>query len=116
MQSLLIHDKIYWIVGGIPKYKDHFNLKKIKQKIEKAYIIGKNISFFRKKLKNNIPFQVSNNVKSAVEDIYNDLKYSKNEKNTIIFSPAAASFDQFDNFEKRGFHFKKLIKKKFNGF
>jgi len=38
---------------------------------------------------------------------------SENIKKTILLSPAAASFDQFDNFEKRGIYFKKLIKKKF---
>jgi len=34
----------------------------------------------------------------------------KNRQN-IIFSPAAASFDQFKNFENRGIYFNKLVKK-----
>ena len=29
---------------------------------------------------------------------------------TILFSPAAASFDQFKNFEDRGFYFNKIAK------
>ena len=33
------------------------------------------------------------------------------KKYTILFSPAAASFDEFQNFEDRGNKFKKLIKK-----
>ena len=37
-------------------------------------------------------------------------KLSIAEKITILFSPAAASFDQFVNFEKRGEEFKKLSK------
>ena len=32
---------------------------------------------------------------------------------TIIFSPAAASFDQFSNFEDRGSRFDNLLKKFF---
>ena len=30
---------------------------------------------------------------------------------TILFSPCAASFDSFKNFEDRGLYFNKLIKK-----
>ena len=47
LQSLLNYNKIYWIVGGLPKYQDHFNLKKVKEKVIKAYIVGKKTSFFR---------------------------------------------------------------------
>ena len=43
--------------------------------------------------------------------IKNDIKKDPNEK-TILFSPAAASFDQFKNFEHRGNYFNSLIKKK----
>ena len=113
LQSLSNYNKIYWIIGGLPKYRDHFNLKKIKKKIVKAYIIGKKTSFFKKQIKNDIKYTISKNIKNALNDIYADLKLSENIKKTILLSPAAASFDQFDNFEKRGIYFKKLIKKKF---
>ena len=33
---------------------------------------------------------------------------------TILFSPSAASFDNFKNFEKRGEYFNQLIKKYMN--
>ena len=35
----------------------------------------------------------------------------KNEHKTILFSPSAASFDSFKNFEDRGLYFNKLIKR-----
>ena len=35
-------------------------------------------------------------------------------KKTILFSPAAASFDSFKNFEERGRYFNKLIKQSYN--
>ena len=113
LQSLSNYNKIYWIIGGLPKYRDHFNLKKIKKKIVKAYIIGKNTSFFKKQIKNDVKYTISKNIKNALNDIYADLKLGENIKKTILLSPAAASFDQFDNFEKRGIYFKKLIIKKF---
>ena len=112
LQSLSNYQQIYWIVGGLPKHQDHFYLKKVKKRIVKAYIIGKNILFFKKQIRKSVPFSVSNNIQNAVNNIYKDLKSSKNSKQTILLSPAAASFDQFNNFENRGNHFKNLIMKK----
>ena len=42
---------IYWIVGGLPKKNDKLILSNLKKNIVKAYIIGKNISFFNNQLK-----------------------------------------------------------------
>jgi len=46
-----------------------------------------------------------------------DIKSKKNIRKSILLSPAAASFDQFTNFEARGEAFKQICKKyarKFN--
>ena len=114
LQSLLNYNKIYWIVGGLPKYKDRFHLKKIKKKIIKAYIIGKNTSYFRRQIGDYIPYKISNNIDKAIENISKDLTINLDKNATILLSPAAASFDQFENFEKRGNYFKNLILRKFN--
>ena len=115
LQSLLNYDKIYWILGGLPKYKDRFNLKKVYKKIIKAYIIGKHTSFFRKKIGKKIPYSISYNLQNAIKNIKNDLR-NNNKKCTILLSPAAASYDQFSNFEDRGVFFTKLTKKVFKKF
>jgi len=115
-QSLSNSNKIYWIVGGLPKAHDYFDLKKVKNKIVKAYIIGKNINFFKEQIKSDISYTVSKNINKAINDIYKDLKMRQNKKSTILLSPAAASFDQFENFEKRGSYFKKCVIKKFKNF
>ena len=44
-------------------------------------------------------------MKNLNKDIKND-----NNKKVILFSPCAASFDQFKNFEHRGNIFNKIIK------
>ena len=113
LQSLLNYNKIYWIVGGLPKYKDFFNLKNVSKKIIKAYIIGKSTSFFSKQIGKSITHTVSFNIKNAIQNIFHDVKIDKAEKCTILFSPAAASFDQFDDFEDRGLQFKNLAIGKF---
>ena len=58
---------------------------------------------------------VVNNLKNAVLKAIRDsrkinsINNSTKNKYTILFSPAAASFDQFINFEDRGTKFKELI-------
>ena len=46
--ALASSKNIYWIVGGLPKVKDKIDLNDVKNNIIKSYIIGKNISFFKK--------------------------------------------------------------------
>ena len=79
----------------------------------KNFYSGTTLKFFKKKIKKDIPYTVSKNIKNAVNNIFKDLKFDSNTKETILLSPAAASFDQFNNFESRGDHFKSLVMKKF---
>ena len=105
----LSHSKnIYWILGGVPKINDKFFLTGIKKNIIKCYIIGKNSNFFQKQIKNKINFAITRNLKKTLIKIFKDIKLSNKKNNTILLSPAAASYDQFMNFEKRGNYFKKL--------
>ena len=97
-------------MGGIFKKGDKFILKKKFFKNIKAYIIGTNKNYFVKQFKNKINFQYSKNLKNALFTIKKEIKNDPNNK-LILFSPAAASFDQFKNFEHRGNCFNNLIKK-----
>ena len=99
---------VYWILGGLPKKNDKINLDKIKKNIIKCYIVGKNINFFKKKIQKKINFSITKNLKTTLITILKDIKLSNIKENTILFSPASASYDQFMNFEKRGDEFKKL--------
>ena len=109
LQSLMSFKKIYWILGGLPKDHDKFDLKNLSNKIVKAYIVGKKVDFFVKKIKANILYKKSYNIKKAVNDILIDIKKNEDTKFTILLSPAAASYDQFSNFEARGNYFKGII-------
>ena len=82
----------------------------IKKNIIKTYLIGKNIKFFKKQIQNKINFSITNNLKKTLIEIFKDIKLLDHKDNTILLSPAAASYDQFINFEKRGEEFKRLSK------
>ena len=101
-------NNVYWILGGLPKKGDKINLSKIKKKIIKCYLIGKNVNFFKKQLKNNLDYIITKNLKNSIIQIFKDIRIKKNVHKNILLSPAAASFDQYTNFEKRGNEFKKL--------
>ena len=108
--ALASSKNIYWIVGGLPKEKDKIDFKNIKNNITKSYIIGKNISFFKKQLENKVKFTINRTLRNAVISILKEIELSNNKKNVILLSPGAASFDQYKNFENRGNEFKKLSK------
>jgi UDP-N-acetylmuramoylalanine--D-glutamate ligase len=106
---------VFWIVGGLAKKGDKFLLSKNNFKNSKAYIFGKNKNFFSEKLKKIIKFEIFLNLKSLIKKVVIDVENNKDQNHiTILFSPAAASFDSFKNFEERGKYFNNLIKKAFN--
>jgi len=112
---LKIHSNIYWLIGGIHKKGDKFDLpKKYFQNI-KAFIYGKNKKFFNEALKKKINYENFDSLKSALKKIFINVDNQKFANQTILFSPCAASFDNFKNFEDRGLYFNKLIKKQLNG-
>ena len=112
---LTTYRNIYWIVGGKFKKRDRFILEKKYHKNIKAYIIGLNKKYFINQLRNKIKFKYCKYLKNAVLTLKKDIKNDQRDK-IILFSPAAASFDQFKNFEHRGYSFNYLIKKNdFNG-
>ena len=104
------YKNIYWILGGKYKKGDRFNLEKSYFKNIKAYIFGKKTNFFVKKLKGKIHYEIFPNVKLALLKVIKDAKNKKFDNKNILFSPSAASFDQYKNFEERGKHFEKLLK------
>ena len=109
------NNNIYWLLGGNYKKGDKLDLPKKYFNNIKAFIYGKNVKFFNKKLKNKIPFKNFENLKNALKEIFIIVKKEKFINKTILFSPCAASFDSFKNFEDRGSYFNRLIKKNLNG-
>ena len=106
---------VHWIVGGQAKKGDKLLLSKKNCKNIKAYVFGANKKFFSSKLKKLMKYESFLDLKSLVQKIALEIKLDKNTNHkTILFSPSAASFDNFKNFEKRGEYFNQLIKKYVN--
>ena len=102
---------IFWILGGLPKQGDKIKISKYKKRIIKCYLIGENIDYFKKQLKGKLAFSITKNLKKSIVQILKDSSLYRDRNISILLSPAAASYDQFINFEKRGDEFKKICKK-----
>ena len=115
MSILKTKSSIFWLLGGIYKKGDRLNLKKKEAPNVKAFIYGINKKFFNRELKNKVSYKNFDNLDNAFKNIVYLIKKKNPSYSTILFSPCAASFDSFKNFEDRGIYFNKLVKKHYNG-
>lgn len=103
-----VYKQIVWIVGGVDKGNDYSMLKKLVQNKVKAIVcLGKD----NKKIHDSFEDVVKNivdvsNMEEAVKAAY----YLARNGDTVLLSPACASFDLFDNYEDRGIQFKKQVR------
>ena len=99
---------IHWICGGIPKSHDMKIALPYLKNVKKIYVIGLEKDIFFTAFERYIEIDYLKDMKNAVQSAFLN---SKKEKKiaTVLLSPAAASFDQYKNFETRGNAFKKYI-------
>ena len=96
-RALLAFKNILWIVGGESKEGGVLPLKPYFNRIKKAYVIGTDVSDLIKDL-SSIDFVIAGSISEAVR--LASLDAEKND--VVLLAPACASFDQYENFEKRG--------------
>jgi len=102
-------DRIFWVLGGLPKKGDKLKLEN-KSNIRQVYIYGKYKSFFEKFFRNKIKYSKFNELDQAIKQVSFDInRESRDKKINFVFSPCAASFDKFKNFEERGKYFNYLV-------
>ena len=102
---------ILWLLGGIYKKGDKLELKKKDLSNVTAFIYGENKNLFIKQLRSKVKFKNYINLEDAVKNVFSIIKTKRSIKYTILFSPCAASFDRFKNFEERGLYFNRLVKR-----
>jgi UDP-N-acetylmuramoylalanine--D-glutamate ligase len=99
---------IVWIAGGIDKGNDYSELfQMVKKKVKAVVCLGKDnkkiIEAFRDKVHTVVE---TSSMEEAVRTSY----YLAAKGDTVLLSPACASFDLFTNYEDRGRQFKNAVR------
>ena len=82
--------------------------RKYLKNVKKCYLIGESSSEYFDQLRFILVCNISGTIDQALLQIFKDT-IDYNEEVTVLLSPAASSYDQFVNFEKRGEIFKELV-------
>ncbi|MDD3739484.1 MAG: UDP-N-acetylmuramoyl-L-alanine--D-glutamate ligase [Lentimicrobiaceae bacterium] len=102
------NDGVIWIVGGVDKGNDYHKLKTLVDKKVKS-IIALGVDNDRI-IEEFSPLVKSIYSTSSMEQAVLTAYQIATKGNTVLLSPACASFDLFENFEQRGDMFKKIVR------
>ncbi len=107
--ALKSYSQIYWIAGGDAKddglgvIADHLHA------VRRAYLIGASANAFAHQLGASCCHEISETLEAATIAAVKGAKADAATGATILLSPAAASFDQFNSFEHRGDCFRTIV-------
>lgn len=103
-----VDSNIIWIAGGIDKGNDYSILSDlVKSKVKAIVCLGKDNHTIINAFKNTSTRIVeTSSMMEAVKTAY----YLGDNGDTILLSPACASFDLFENYEDRGAQFKLAVR------
>lgn len=96
---------IRWICGGLEKDGGLEALQAATGQVLKAYVIGREAAQFAMQL--NVESEVCTTMEAAVAKAASEAQAG----DTVLLAPAAASFDQYNSFEKRGEDFIAQVEK-----
>jgi len=99
---------VVWIAGGVDKGNDYNELMDlVKTKVKALVCLGVENSKLHKSFDSVIPVITDTaSMKEAVMAAYR----LGTKGDTVLLSPACASFDLFENYEDRGWQFKKYVR------
>jgi UDP-N-acetylmuramoylalanine--D-glutamate ligase len=106
LKALGAFKNIRWICGGLEKDGGLDALKGQAGAVRKAYVIGREAAAFAMRLE--VEAEVCTTMAEAVARAMEEAE----QGDTVLLAPAAASFDQYDNFEQRGEDFIAEVRKK----
>jgi UDP-N-acetylmuramoylalanine--D-glutamate ligase len=108
-KALACYDDIYWIAGGKPKEGGLAGLESFYPRIRRAYLIGEAAQAFAQQLGGAVKATQSGTLDRAVAQAAADAKQDAAQSPVVLLSPACASFDQYNDFEERGDHFRRIV-------
>ncbi len=100
--------KVVWIAGGIDKGNDYSILTDlVKEKVKALVCLGKDNSKLIEAFGEVVPTIVET---TSMEEAVRNAYFLATDGDTVLLSPACASFDLFDNYEDRGRQFKQAVR------
>jgi UDP-N-acetylmuramoylalanine--D-glutamate ligase len=103
-----MENEIVWIVGGIDKGNDYSELFPVVSKKVKAIVcLGKDNKKIVEAFKDKVATIVET---TSMEEAVRSSYYLAKKGETVLLSPACASFDLFKNYEDRGRQFKQAVR------
>jgi len=105
VKALAAFRNIRWICGGLEKEGGLGSLSEPLETVRKAYVIGREAAQFAMKL--GVEAEVCGTMDVAVARAVEDAEAG----DVVLLAPAAASFDQYDSFERRGEDFVAQVQK-----
>ena len=106
-QALSSYERVFWIAGGRAKAGGIDSLADLFPRIARAYLIGEAAPDFARAL-GDTPHVVSATMEAAVQAAAADAA-AEGGPAVVLLSPAAASFDQYPDFEARGEAFRAAV-------
>lgn len=108
-RALACFERVYWIAGGRPKAGGIAALAPLFPRIAHAFLIGEAEERFAETLEGALPVTRCGTLDRAVAAALDAARRNGREGTVVLFSPACASFDQFDDYRQRGDTFRALI-------
>ncbi|HRO33397.1 MAG TPA: UDP-N-acetylmuramoyl-L-alanine--D-glutamate ligase [Brevundimonas sp.] len=106
-QALSSYDRVFWIAGGRAKAGGIDDLSDLFPRVTEAFLIGEAAGPFAAAL-GETPHRISGDMGAAVRDAWQAAAATGREE-VVLLSPAAASFDQYPDFEARGEAFRAAV-------
>jgi UDP-N-acetylmuramoylalanine--D-glutamate ligase len=96
-----------WIVGGVDKGNDYDELMPlVREKVKAIVCLGVDNKKIIDAFGNVVDVMVE---VDTMEDAVHASQMLAEKGDTVLLSPACASFDLFENYEDRGFQFKRAV-------
>jgi len=103
--ALAAFSAVRWILGGQAKSDNLDECAAHFSHVRKAYTIGEAGEYFARLLSPHVPVAECGTLDAAVKSAATDAEAG----DTILLSPACASFDQFQDYEARGDAFRAAV-------